>query len=482
MSPRHSVSRLIVAPLLVAGAFLAGGAGSFAAEVSFVRDLAPLIVKRCTSCHGDRKDSGSLRLHTFESLMRGGASGDPSVVAGHPEKSEVFKLITATDEDDRMPRDDDALTPAQIGLFRNWIAQGAKFDGPDSKANLKSLLGPRKHPAAPAAYRMPVPVLALALAPGGKEVAVGGYQEVTVWDTASGKLVRRVGYLPQRIQTLAFNRDGTQLLVGGGTPGDYGELALVEFKTGRKNRVLDTFDDVVLSACFQNDGQRIAAGAADFSARAYDAADGHRLWSQKLHSDWVTSVSFSSDNRFLASASKDKTVKIYEADTGTLFTTYNGHNQILGKYAGQNPVYNVKFAADSPVACSAGRGAWIQLWEPEKARDENGTAADMELRFRKQSHARYLEHGFQQEIFALMVRGGQIFAASADGLVKQFDLAEMKEVRAYAGHHDWVYALDCDPTIGRLATGGYDGEVRIWDTSTGVCLTTFKAAPGFVGK
>ena len=456
--------------------------GSMGAEVSFVRDLVPVIVKRCTSCHGDRKDSGSLRLHTFENLMRGGASGDPSIVAGQPEKSELFKLITATDENDRMPRDDDALTAAQVELFRNWIAQGAKFDGPDAKANLKSLLGPREHPAAPVAYRMPVPVLALALAPGGKEVAVGGYHEVTVWDTASGKLVRRLGRLPLRIQTLSFNRDGSQLLVGGGTPGDYGELALVEFATGRVIRVLDTFDDVVLSACFQNDGERIAAGSADFSARVYDATGSRRLWSQKLHSDWVTSVSFSADKRFLASASKDKTVKIYEADTGTLFTTYNGHNQILGKYAGQNPVYSVKFTADSPVACSAGRGAWIQLWEPEKARDENGTAADMELRFRKAGHAHYLEHGFQQEVFALMVRGGQVFAASADGLVKQFDLGEMKEVRSYPGHHDWVYALDADTGASRLATAGYDGEVRIWDTATGACLTIFKAAPGYAGK
>lgn len=403
-------------------------------------------------------------------------------MAGSPEKSALFALISSTDASERMPQDDDALSPAQIKLFKDWIAQGAKFDGPDPKANLKSLLPPREHPAAPVAYRMPVPVLALVLSPNGKEVAVSGYQEVTVWDTTTGKLVRRIGQLPQRIQTLSFNRDGTQLLVGGGTPGDYGELTLVEFATGKKIRVLDTFDDVVLTAAFQNDGQRIAAGSADFTARVYDVGTSKRLWSQKLHSDWVTSVSFSADNRFLASASKDKTVKIYDAESGTLFTTYNGHNQILGAHAGQNPVYNVKFTADSPVALSAGRGAWIQLWEPEKARDENGTAADMELRFRKTGHARYIEHGFKQEVFAMTVRNWQIFAASADGGVKQFSLETLEEVRPYAGHRDWVYALDCDATASKLATGGYDGEVRIWDTSTGTCLVTFKAAPGYVER
>ena len=469
---------LLVSPLLGAPAV---PAAAVVTEVSFVHDLAPLLVKRCISCHGDRKDSGSLRLHTYEQLMRGGASG-AAVVAGKPDESELFKLLTTDDDVDRMPRDDDALTAPQIALFRTWIEQGAKFDGTDTKLALKSLLGPRDHPAAPEAYRIPLPVLALALAPGGKEVAVGGRHEVTVWDTTTGKLLRRLGHLPQRIQTLSFNHDGSQLLVGGGTPGDYGELTLVKSATGEKIRVLDTFDDVVLSACFRADGQRIAAGSGDQSVRVYDAADGHRMWAMKLHADWVTGVSFSTDQRFVASASKDKTVKIYEAETGSLYTAYNGHNQMIGAHAGQNPVYNVQFTPDAAVACSAGKGAWIQIWEPEKARDENGTAADMEDRFAKTGHARYLAHGFKQEVFALVVRGTQVFAASADGLVKQFDLESMQEVRPYTGHHDWVYSLDCDAAANRLATGAYDGEVRIWDTTTGACLTAFKAAPGYAGK
>ena len=65
-------------------------------EVSFMRDLAPLLVKRCISCHGDRKDSGNLRLHTFEQLMRGGAAGDV-VVPGKPDESELLRLL-ATDD------------------------------------------------------------------------------------------------------------------------------------------------------------------------------------------------------------------------------------------------------------------------------------------------------------------------------------------------------------------------------------------------
>src|SRR4051812_23366151 len=302
-SPFRNVARRVsggmVALALALLPGIAAAATAAPADVQFMRDIAPLLVQRCTSCHGAIKDEGGARFHTYERLLDSAV-----IVAGQPEKSELFTRLVADDPDDRMPREDTALTAAQIDLFRRWIKAGAKFDGADPKVALKTLFGPREHPAAPATYPTAVPVLALALAPGGKEVAVGGYHEVTIWDAATGKLVRRLGHLPEKIQTLAYNHEGTQLLVGGGTPGDYGELALVDANSGARLRVFDTFTDVVLSACFRDDGQRVAASSADQSVRVYDTADGHRMWNMKLHADWVTGVAFSSDRRYVASSSK----------------------------------------------------------------------------------------------------------------------------------------------------------------------------------
>lgn len=447
------------------------------ARVSFSREIAPIVQKRCVGCHGERVNPGGYRAHTFRSLMRAGVSGKAPVVGGKPEQSRLFQLLVTKSAAARMPKKDDPLTPAQIALFRRWIAEGAKFDGADPGASLGSLSGPRQHPAAPAAYRAPVPVMALAFAPGGRELLVGGYHEVTVWNPATGALLRRLPRLPQRIQALAFSGDGRRLLVAGGTPGEYGEVALVDPATGART-VLDTFPDTVLAAAFSADGKLVAAGSADTSVRVYEVAGGKRLWSSKVHSDWVTGVGFSHDGRFLASSGKDMTVKVYEVRDGSLFTTYNGHNRNYGKYRGQHPVYGVQFAGDQLLACSAGGGKVIQLWDPVQASRENGTAADMEERFAKESHAGYLEHGFEREVFALRVREGQLFAASADGTVKQFDLASRKEVRAFRGHADWVFGLDYDPPTRRAATGAYDGEVRVWDVETGHCLRAFRAQPG----
>src|SRR4029453_4129098 len=97
--------------------------------VSFTNEIPPIFLQKCQTCHGPEKSKGGYRLHTFELLMKGGESKEPAITPGFPEKSKLFALITAKDEDDRMPQKDDPLPATQIALIGRWIQQGAKFDG-----------------------------------------------------------------------------------------------------------------------------------------------------------------------------------------------------------------------------------------------------------------------------------------------------------------------------------------------------------------
>lgn len=444
-----------------------------AQPVSFSREIAPIIQRRCVGCHGERTNLGEWRAHTFAALLKPGASGAAMVTPGKPESSELFKRIVHKDPDLRMPKSDDALDTRQIALVKRWIAEGARFDGASKTALLKNLSGPRVHPTAPASYRTAVPVLALAFLPGGKQLAVGGYNEVTLWETQTGKLTRRIGGLPQRIQSLQVSRDGKTLLVGGGVPGEYGEVALVELATG-KRRVLDTFGDLVLTARFNADETRVAAGGAEASVRCYDLKNGATLWSMAVHADWVTSVAFSGDGKYVASASRDHTVKVYEAD-GTLYTTYGGHNRQYGQYKGQAPVYSLCFNGET--ALSVGGGKWVQLWEPEKAKSESGDAGDMEDRFFKQGHARFLAHGCEKEVYQLCFKNGLLFTLASDGIVKQLDLSSQKELRSFGQSSDFTFALDTDPASQQLATGGFDGTIRLYSLESSQPRLTFVARP-----
>ncbi|HEX4129771.1 MAG TPA: c-type cytochrome domain-containing protein [Pirellulales bacterium] len=456
------------------------GAPAAAAEVSFLRDVAPILTSRCTGCHGAVKMEGDYRLHTFEYLQKPGASDELPVLPGKPAESELFRRLIEVDESVRMPQDDDPLASAEIEIVKHWIAAGAKFDGADTAASIKSLMPPRQHPLAPAAYRVPVPVFAVAFSPDGSELAIGGNYEVMIWNPEDGRPLRRVPHLPQRIQSLVYSRDGKQLFVAGGSPGDYGELAVVDAHSGAKLGVLATCEDIALAASLNGDGTLVALGSADRSTRVYRTADRQRVWQSQLHSDWVTGVSFSADGRFLASASKDTTIKVYETPSGELFTTYTGHQQVVPSNPdpGRWPVYDVAFARDGLSAISAGEGKAFRIWDPVSAKAEGGTAKEIEKRFSKAGHTRFVNAvGFP--VFRLAVGDDHFYAASSNGMVKMFELDSGNVIRTFVGHRDRAYAVAYHAASGRLASGDNAGEVRIWDTAGGELITSFVAAPGY---
>src|SRR5215216_3093595 len=95
-----------------------------AETVAFCKDIAPTLVAKCLACHNSEKAKGGYRLHTFEALLKPGTSKEAPIVPGKPDASLLYKLITAKDEDDRMPQKDDPLPPELITTIKHWIEQG----------------------------------------------------------------------------------------------------------------------------------------------------------------------------------------------------------------------------------------------------------------------------------------------------------------------------------------------------------------------
>lgn len=110
--------------LTIAGIPLAGLPLSIAAPADFARDVQPLLNKHCAECHGGVKQKGGLRLTNRNQALEGGKSTLALLVSGKPEESELFKRITHSDPDERMPPKK-PLKPGEIEVFRDWIASGA---------------------------------------------------------------------------------------------------------------------------------------------------------------------------------------------------------------------------------------------------------------------------------------------------------------------------------------------------------------------
>ncbi|MBP7948953.1 MAG: DUF1549 domain-containing protein, partial [Verrucomicrobiales bacterium] len=101
------------------------------ADLSFNRDIRPILSDNCFACHGfdPKKRKGDLRLDTQEGAYGVGKSDEVAVKPGDLEMSEVWQRIIATDEDDLMPPPDShkSLTPEQKEKIKQWILQGAKY-------------------------------------------------------------------------------------------------------------------------------------------------------------------------------------------------------------------------------------------------------------------------------------------------------------------------------------------------------------------
>ena len=436
----------------VASACLIGTPLLAQSPATFSRDVAPILLKKCLACHGPDKQKVNYRLDSIDALMKPGASKTAPIVAGKPAESHLFQLITTKDPDDRMPQKDDALPAAQIAVIERWIKSGAKFDGADRGAPLASLIPRAPHPSPPAAYRQPVPVLALDFSRDGQELAASGYHEITIWNPADGKLLRRIMNIAQRTQSLAYSPDGALLAAASGDPGQSGEVTLIDPKKGAVEKTLVTLPDLALDVKFSADGARLAAACADNSIRIFSVATGKEERRIDQHADWVMAVAWSPDGTHLASASRDRSARVFNSKTGELEQTYFGHAA---------PVFTVAFSSDGKSVITGGRDKKIHLWDVKDAKKKSEIA------------------GFEEDVLRLLAAGEQVFSCSADKSVRQHS-EKAEAVRSYAGHTDWVYSLSLHAASKRLAAGGYAGEVRIWSTEDGRLLNSFFAAPGRV--
>lgn len=102
-------------------------------KVSFNRDIRPILSDTCFQCHGpdEKQRKAGLRLDRQEQALKPAESGVAAIVPGQPAMSELVRRITSTVAGEQMPPPDSGkqLTPRQIELFQQWIAQGAEYQG-----------------------------------------------------------------------------------------------------------------------------------------------------------------------------------------------------------------------------------------------------------------------------------------------------------------------------------------------------------------
>lgn len=436
--------------------FLALTALAPAAEISFSRQIAPILIDQCVECHRSGKAKGSYRLDTVELMLKPGDSEIAPVLAGKPGESELYRLIATHEEDDRMPKKADALPEKEMKLIHEWIASGAKLDLADKKAALRAIVPEKEKVQAPEKYPRPLPVTALALNPAGSTLACSGYFETTLWDITTGKLQARIGGMPERILALAWISE-SQLAVAGGVPGRSGEVWLVNPTKPTERKRLVSARDCVLAMVASPDGKLLACGGADNQVRCFELPSGKLKWQIEPHADWIMGMAFSPDSQHIATASRDRTAKRIDAVKAEIEATFTAHDCA---------VLSVAFSLDSKETLSGDVEGEIRRW------DRNGDGKK-DATLKPNGRTEVLALGFLDAETPL--------AALGNGAVVSVDVKSRRAKDKITRYEDRVNVLllkRIDKTT-RIITGCHDGRVRINEIGKAEPVLQFVASPGW---
>ncbi len=127
--------QLRFAALIAASATILGTSAVTAADrkIEFNRDVRPILSNNCYLCHGPDKNQlqAGLRLDQREVAIEKRESGQAAIVPHDAMASSLIARILSADPDQKMPPVDSgkSLTPAEITILKQWIDQGAEYQG-----------------------------------------------------------------------------------------------------------------------------------------------------------------------------------------------------------------------------------------------------------------------------------------------------------------------------------------------------------------
>jgi len=414
--------------------------------VTYERDIEPVLVNKCQTCHAGSVTEGQLDMGTYESLMKGGRRGRP-IVPGDSAGSLLVKAAGKTQKPFMPPKGEEPLTPPELALIKLWIVQGAKAPSmrrEKPRANLSGL---------PASVH---PVRALAVSPDKSTLAAGRGNQIHLYNAATGAYLRSLSNpeltLPDNqplraahlaiVDALAYSPDGKLLASGA-----FQEVILWDAQTGAVRAKLSGFADRVVALAFSTNGKFLATGGGapsqDGEIRIFDMPSGKLLQDIKGgHSDQVFGVCFSPDSRMLATCSADKFVKVFDVASGKFLKSFEGHT---------HHVLDVGWKADGKLLASAGADNVIKVWDYEKGEQVRTFG----------NHAK--------QITRLLFKGktSEILTCSGDQTVRFWNVDNGSGGLAFGGNKDFVYAVGVSPDGKVVAAGGEEGVVRLYNGTNG---------------
>ncbi|HEY0582003.1 MAG TPA: hypothetical protein VGE94_07455, partial [Chloroflexota bacterium] len=315
-------------------------------------------------------------------------------------------------------------------------------------------------------------VWAVALSPDGRLLVSGGVDgTVRLWDPRMGHLLRTLRGHSGTVWGVALTPDGQLLASAGGD----GTARLWAASTGQALATLEGHTSGVRRVALSLDGQVAATAGQDGTVRLWDVPTGRSMATLVGHIGGLWGVALSADRQLLASGGQDGTVRLWEAGTGQPLATLEGHT---------GGVWSVALSADGGLAASGGGDGTLRLWEAPFARHDD--AADRWSRQRTDAApptgarptATLQGHTGSVWGAALTADGRLMASGGGDGTVRLWETSTGRPLATLQGHTSGIRAVALTADGQLVASGGQDGLVRLWQASTGRLLSTLQGHTG----
>lgn len=435
------------------------GAHASAAEVSFQREVWPIFKSHCIGCHSAQKTKGQLRLDDVASLLKGGKTG-PLFVAGRPEDSLLIDEITG--DEPEMPQKEAPLSRAKVNLLREWVAQGAKIDGPP-KSDVPRVVIPEIYSTAPA-------LSSVTISPDGRFAAAACRSEVVMFSVDDDSPPRRLPTDFDLITHVEISPDGKRLAASGGSPQQFGGIVFFDATDGKRQSVRRLGADTFFSGNFAPDGQTIALGGANGAIYLIPVEEKGPVKTIELHSDWVTAVAYTPDGRQLVSGSRDKTTKISSVESLSLLRSVDQSPEMINAVAA-DPLnamsggnarallgYDFKLALSGVQVTGSGNGA-----RPVSNRDQ------FVRNFEAQPDAvMALATSGDRKLLAVATRGPEVRIYLTESRQRKLTIPNAPAP---------VLSVALNGDGSRLILGSKTGVAQVWDTTSGKLIKSLTPVP-----
>ena len=307
----------------------------------------------------------------------------------------------------------------------------------------------------------PRKALSVSFSPDGQILALGSADGIVrLWSVSTGQLLNTfVGNEqpshPLEIWVVAFNRDGTILVSGGG---DGSTIQLWDVKTGQRLRTL-SIGEQVYSLVFSPDGHMLLSGAGNGIVRLWNVDSGQLIREIKADYTGVNNAVFSPDGRKFATVScviasinlgcLEVAIKLWDTNTGEFL-------QPLGFHKGSS--LSIAFSPDGLVLISAGEADGVQVLDTSTGRVKE------EL------------DGFFSYVWSVTISpDGHTLAETTSGIVLFWDISTRQILRKLEKDNEPFYVVTFSPDGHILATATSNGTIRLWDLSTYEVIRTLEA-------